>query len=80
MVFPWFRAPKMKYCLVIDDFGVSSSKRAFKVYSDEKTVIKLKEYISLSEEKTISARFWIDWTKTFERIKKSKQETRLFRL
>ena len=32
-------------------------------------MIKLNEYISLSEGKTVSGRFSIDWTKTFERIK-----------
>ena len=32
-------------------------------------MIKLDEYISLSEGKTVSRRFSIDWTKTFEGIK-----------
>ena len=32
-------------------------------------MIKLEEYISLSEGKTVSGRFSIDWTKTFEGIK-----------
>ena len=32
-------------------------------------MIKLDEYISLSEGKTVSGRFLIDWTKTFEGIK-----------
>ena len=32
-------------------------------------MIKLNEFISLSEGKTISRRFSIDWTKTFERTK-----------
>ena len=32
-------------------------------------MIKLDEYISLSEGKTVSGRFSIDWTKTFEGIK-----------
>ena len=67
--YAWFLAPKIKYCLVIDDFGSISAKRTFKGYSEEHRMIKLNEYISLSEGKTVSGRFSIDWTKTFEGIK-----------
>ena len=64
--YAWFPAPKIKFCLVIDDFGVISARRTFKGYSEEHRMIKLDEYISLSEGKTVSGRFSIDWTKTFE--------------
>ena len=57
-----------KYCLVIDDFGVILDKRTFKVYSEEHRMIKLNEYLSLSEGKTVLGRFSIDWTKTFNGI------------
>ena len=67
--FSWFLAPKIKYCSVIDDYGVISAKLTFKGYSEEYRMIKLDEYISLSEGKTVSGRFSIDWTKTFEGIK-----------
>ena len=67
--YAWFLAPKIKYCLVIDDFGTISAKRTFKGYSEEHRMIKLDEYISLSEGKTVSGRFSIDWTKSFEGIK-----------
>ena len=67
--YAWFLAPKIKYCLVIDDIGIISAKRTFKGYSEEHRMIKLEEYISLSEGKTVSGRFSIDWTKTFEGIK-----------
>ena len=67
--YAWFLAPKIKYCLVIDDFGIITAKRTFKGYSEEHRIIKLDEYISLSEGKTVSGRFSIDWTKTFEGIK-----------
>ena len=67
--YAWFLAPKIKYCLVIDDFGIISAKRTFKGFSEEHRMIKLDEYISLSEGKTVSGRFSIDWTKTFEGIK-----------
>ena len=64
--YAWFLAPKIKYCLVIDDFDIISAKRTFKGYSEEHRLKKLEEYISLSEGKTVSGRFSIDWTKTFE--------------
>ena len=67
--YAWFLAPKIKYCLVINDFGIISAKRTFKGYSEEHRLIKLNEYVSLSEGKTVSGRFSIDWTKTFEGIK-----------
>ena len=67
--YAWFLAPKIKYCSVIDDFGIITAKRTFKGYSEEHRMIKLEEYISLSEGKTVSGRFSIDWTKTFEGIK-----------
>ena len=68
--YAWFLAPKIKYCSVIDDYGIISAKRTFKGYSEEHRMIKLDEYISLSEGKTVSGRFSIDWSKTFEGIKK----------
>ena len=67
--YAWFSAPKIMYCLVIDDFGVISAKNTFKGYSNEHRKIKLDECIWLSEGKTVSGRFSIHWTKTFEGIK-----------
>ena len=67
--YAWFLAPKIKYCLVIDDYSIISTKRTFKGYSEEHRMKKLNEYISLSEGKTGSGRFSIDWTKTFQGIK-----------
>ena len=67
--YDWFLAPKLKYCLVIDAFGVISAKRTFKGYSEEHWMTKLDKHILLSERKTVSGRFSIDWTKTFKGIK-----------
>ena len=58
-----------KALLVIDDFGVIPAKITFEGYTEEHRMIKLNEFISLSEAKTISGRFSIDWTKTIEGIK-----------
>ena len=69
LIHAWFLAPNVKYCLVIDDFGVILAKRTFKCYSGEHRMIKLDEYISFSDGKTVSDRFSIDWTKKFEGIK-----------
>ena len=64
----WFSAPMIKYSSVIDDFGVILAEKTFKGYSEEHRMIELKEFISLSEGKTISVRFSIQWIK-----KKSKE-------
>ena len=53
---------------MIDVFSVISPKRTFNGYCDEHRMINLNEFISLSEGKTVSGRFLIDWTKTFEGI------------
>ena len=67
--YAWFSAPKIKYCSVIDDCGVISAERKFKEDSEAPRMIKPSELISLSEGKTISGRFSIDRTKSFEGIK-----------
>ena len=67
--YAWFLAPKIMYSLVIDNFGVISAKGTFKGYSEEHRMIELDEYISLSDGKTVSGKFSIDWAKTFEVIK-----------
>ena len=64
----WFLGPKIKYCLEIDVYCVVSAKRTFKGYSEEHLMIKLDEYITLSERKTVLGTFSIDWTKTFNGI------------
>ena len=45
------------------------AEKTFKGYSKERRMTKLNEYKTLSEGKTISGRFSIDWTKTVERIR-----------
>ena len=67
--YAWFLAPKIKYCSVIDGFSFIAAKRTFKGYSQEHRMIKLDQYLSLSEGKPISGRSSRDSTKTFEGIK-----------
>ena len=69
MFYSWFLATKIKSCLMIDDFSVILAKRTFKGYNEEHRIIKLNEFISLSERKTISGTFSIDWKNSFEGIK-----------
>ena len=47
---------------MIEDFGVILAKRTFKGHSEEHRMIKLNEYISLSEGNGLSGRLSIDWT------------------
>ena len=54
---------------MIEDFGFILAKKTFKGYSEEHRMIKLNDFISFSERKTVSGRLSIDWTKAFEGIK-----------
>ena len=67
--FAWFLATKIKYSLVINDFGVISAKRTFKGYSAEHRMIGLDLYISLSAGKYVSGKFLMDRTTAFEELK-----------
>ena len=64
--YAWFLAPKIKYCILVDDYCVLSAKRTFEGYSEEQRIRKLNDYISLSKRKTNFGRFSIDWTKTID--------------
>ena len=55
--YAWFLAPKVRYCLAIIDYGVISFERSFKGYSEEDRCIRLDDFISLTEEKTLCGRF-----------------------
>ena len=67
--YAWFEASKIKSCFFIKDYGVISAKRSFKGFSEENRMIKLDDFISLSEGKTVSERFSNNWTKTFEGVR-----------
>ena len=58
--YAWFLAPKIKYCLVIEEFAVIAAKKTLKGYGEEHRMIKLEEFIYLSVRKTVSGRFSID--------------------
>ena len=60
MFYTWFLAPKIKYCLVIVDYGVLPAKRTFESYGEGHRMIKPEKYIWLTGGKTVSGRFSID--------------------
>ena len=47
-----FLAPKIKFCVFNNDYGLISAKRSFKGFSKENRMIKLDDFISLSEGKS----------------------------
>ena len=51
-------APKIKYCLMDEIFGAISAKKTFKGCSEEHRLVKLSEFLSLSEKKR---RFQVDF-------------------
>ena len=79
--YAWFLVPKRKYCQVINHFGVISARRGFTRYSGERKTIRFDDFISLLEGKSVTGRFSIDWTQTFESNKiHTTKETHLFRM
>ena len=46
-LYAWFIAPKMKYCVVIDDSIVFSAEKLLKSYNEEQRIKKRKKFVSL---------------------------------
>ena len=46
-LYAWFLAPKIKYCVMIDDSVVISAEKTLKSYNEEQRMIERNEFISL---------------------------------
>ena len=46
-----YLAPKIKYCLFIDDYGVIKEHKTFKVFNDSKRLLDRSQYFTLVEGK-----------------------------
>ena len=47
IVYGLFLAPKVKYCIIIDEFGILSAKTTFKGYNQKMNAITFKDYLNL---------------------------------
>ena len=60
-----FLAPKIKYCLTINEFGVIDEKKTFKGFKDVKDVLDGKEYINMASGDKLIAKIPLSWKKSF---------------
>ena len=59
-------APKIKYCLTIDDYGIIQEHKTFKGFNDSKRLIDRSQYFKMIEGKKLSAILPKIWRKSFD--------------
>ena len=60
-----FLAPKIKYCLTINKYGVIDEKKTFKGFKDVKDVLDRKEYFNMASGDKLIAKIPLSWKKKF---------------
>ena len=60
-----FLAPKIKYCLTINKFGVIDEHKTFKVIKDVKDVLGKKEHFKMADGDKLIAKIPLSWKKSF---------------
>ena len=65
MFFGLFLAPKIKYCLTINEFGVIEEHKTFKGFGDVNRLLDSKKYFEMKEGKSVSSKFPLSWKKSF---------------
>ena len=63
--YSFFPAPKIKYCLTIDKFGIVHEHRTFKVFNYSKRLLDRFQNFKMIEGKKISALWPKSWKKSF---------------
>ena len=61
-----FLAPKIKYCLTIDHYGIIKEHKTFKEFNDSKRLLDQSQYFKMKEGKKISAILPRSWKKSFD--------------
>ena len=61
-----FLAPKIKYCLTIDDYGIIKEHKTFKGFNDRERLLDRSQYFKMKEGKKISAMLPRSWKKSFD--------------
>ena len=69
IIFGLFLAPKIKYCIVLDENGILSQNTTFKGYNQNLHGLSFKDYIDLELGNTISNMSKIKWKREFGGIK-----------
>ena len=61
-----FLAPKIKYCLTIDGYGIIQEHKTFKGFNDSKRLLDRSQYFKMIEGDKISAMLPRSWKKSFD--------------
>ena len=61
-----FLAPKIKYVLTIDDFGIIQQHMTFKRFNDSKRLLDRSQYFDMLDGKKITAMLPRSWEKSFD--------------
>ena len=61
-----FLAPKIKYCLTIDDYGIIQEHKTLKGFNDSKRLLDRSQYFKMIEGEKISALLPKSWKKSFD--------------
>ena len=61
-----FLAPKIKYCLTTDDYGIIQEHKTFKRFNDRKRLLDQSQYFKTIEGKKVSALLPKSWKKSFD--------------
>ena len=60
-----FLAPKIKYCLTINKYGVIDEKKTFKGFKDVSDKLNRKEYFNMADGDKLTAKIPLSWKKKF---------------
>ena len=60
-----FLAPKKKYCLTINKYGVIDEHKTFKGFKDVRDVLDRKEYFKMADGDKLFAKIPLSWKKSF---------------
>ena len=61
-----FLAPKIKYCLNINEYGIINEKKTFKGFGDINRLLDTKKYFDMNEGKPVEGKFPLSWKKSFD--------------
>ena len=61
-----YLAPKIKYCLTIDDYGIIQEHKTFKGFNDSNRLLDRSQYFKTKEGKKVSAMLPRSWKKSFD--------------
>ena len=61
-----YLAPKIKFCVTIDEYGIIKEHKTFKRFNDSKRLLDRSQYFKMKEGEKISAMLPRSWKKSFD--------------